>query len=137
VSLPADWGDGYDNVNLGVTVENQELADYRLPLFLSYPIKRRFVACAPLLGAIDLSAYISELEHVTVGGETGRDARECDYDWVLGIREQCLAAGKTFWFKNTGSFFKRDGVVQKVNPFKQSSVAKEFGINILYGKKLF
>ena len=39
VSLPADWGDGYENVNIGCTVENQELADYRLPLFLSYPIK--------------------------------------------------------------------------------------------------
>lgn len=47
VSLPEDWGEGYDNVNIGCTVENQELADYRLPLFLSYPIKRRFIACAP------------------------------------------------------------------------------------------
>jgi len=50
VSLSADWGDGYDNVFIGCTVENQALVDYRLPLFLSYPIKRRFVAAAPLLG---------------------------------------------------------------------------------------
>lgn len=35
----------------GCTVENQALADYRLPLFLSYPIKRRSIACAPLLEA--------------------------------------------------------------------------------------
>ena len=137
VSLPSDWGDGYDNVNIGCTVENQEIADYRLPLFLSYPIKRRFVACAPLLSPVDLSAYLSGLEHVSVGGETGREARECDYDWVLSIREQCVAPGVTFWFKNTGSFFKRDGVVAKVNPFKQNSLAKECGINILNGKKLF
>lgn len=54
VALPSDWGDGYDNINIGCTVENQALADIRLPLFLSYPIKRRFVACAPLLEAIDL-----------------------------------------------------------------------------------
>ena len=40
-SLPADWGDGYDNINIGCTVETQALADYRLPLFLSYPMKRR------------------------------------------------------------------------------------------------
>jgi protein gp37 len=137
VSLPSDWGDGYDNVNIGCTVENQELADYRLPLFLSYPIKRRFIACAPMLGAVDLSPYLDGIEHVSVGGETGREARECDYEWVLAIREQCVAAGVTFWFKNTGSFFKRDGVVQKVNPFKQNSVAKELGINILGDKKLF
>lgn len=137
VSMPPDWGEGYDNVNIGCTVENQEIADYRLPLFLSYPIKRRFVACAPLLGSIDLSKYLVGIEHISVGGETSREARECNYDWVLDIRRQCESAGITFWFKNTGSLFKRDGVVQKVNPFKQNSLAKELGINILGDKKLF
>jgi protein gp37 len=107
VSLPDDWGDGYDNVNIGCTVENQELADYRLPLFLSYPIKRRFIACAPLLGSIDLTPYLHGIEHVTVGGETSREARVCDYDWVLNIREQCVKSDTTFWFKNTGSLFKQ------------------------------
>lgn len=137
VSLPEDWGEGYENVNIGCTVENQEAADYRLPLFLSFPIKRRFIACAPLLEEIDLSAYLQAVEHVTVGGETGRDARLCDYEWVLKIREQCLKAGATFWFKNTGSLFKMDGVIQKVNPYKQASMAKELGIDKLDGKKLF
>ncbi len=137
LSLPADWGDGYDNVNIGCTVENQALADYRLPLFLSYPIKRRFVACSPLLEPIDLSPYLQGIDHVTVSGETGREARDCDFDWVMAIREQCVKAGITFWFKATGSFFKRDGVMQKVNSFKQSGVAKELGINISDGKKLF
>jgi len=137
VSLPLDWGDGYDNVNVGCTIENQETADYRLPLFLSYPIKRRFVACAPLLGPIDLSSYLAGVEHVTVGGETGREARKCDYDWVMGIREQCAEVGATFWFKNTGSLFMRDGTIQRINPYKQNSLAGAFGINILDGKKLF
>ncbi len=137
VSLPSDWGDGYDNVNIGCTVENQSLADYRLPLFLSYPIKRRFVACSPLLEAVDLSAYLHGIEHVTVSGESGRDARECDYSWVLDIREQCVKANATFWFKGTGSFFKRDGMVEKINPFKQGSIASGLGINISNGKKLF
>ena len=63
ISLPNDWGDGYDNVNIGCTIENQESADYRLPLFLSYPIKRRFIAAAPLLGAVDISAYLDGIEH--------------------------------------------------------------------------
>jgi len=137
VSLPSDWGDGYDNVNIGCTVEDQGTADRRLPLFLSYPIKRRFAACAPLLGPIDLSKYLGGLEHVTVGGETGREARECDYGWVLDIREQCVSANVTFWFKNTGSFFRRDGIVQKINPFRQNGAAKELGIDVLNGKKLF
>ncbi len=137
ISLPSDWGEGYDNVNIGCTVENQSLADYRLPLFLSYPIKRRFIACSPLLESIDLSAYLHGIEHVTVSGESGRDARECDYDWVLDIREQCVKANVTFWFKGTGTFFKRDGTVEKINPFRQGSIASELDISILNGKKLF
>jgi len=137
VSLPDDWGDGYDNVNIGCTVENQRAADRRLPLFLSYPIKRRFIACSPLLGAIDLSPYLYGVEHVTVTGESGREARVCDYDHVLAIREQCVKGGVTFWFKGTGSRFKKDGVVQNVNPYRQGSLAKELNISILGDKKLF
>ena len=137
VSLPNDWGNGYNNVNIGCTVENQKLADSRLPLFLSYPIKRRFVACSPLLESIDLSPYLSGIDHVTVSGESGREARECDYDWVLPIREQCIAADVTFWFKSSGSLFKKDGILQKVNPFQQVNLAKELDISILDGKKLF
>ena len=137
VSLPSDWNDGYENVNIGCTIENQELADYRLPLFLSYPIKRRFIACAPLLEQIELSPYLSGINHVSVGGETSREARVCDFDWVMDIREQCVQAGVTFWFKNTGSRWKKDGTTQKVNPYKQNSLAKELGINISDGKPLF
>lgn len=107
-----------------------------LPLFLSYPIKHRFIACAPLLESIDLSQYINGVDHVTVSGETGKEARICDYDWVMAIREECIRTDITFWFKSTGSYFRRDGVAHKVNPYKQSSQAKELGINILNGKRL-
>ncbi len=137
VALPADWGEGYENVNLGCTVENQHLADERLPLFLSFPIKRRFIACAPLLEEIDIAAYLPGVQHLTVGGETGREARVCDYDWVLRLREQCLQANTTFWFKNTGSLFRRHGVTEKINPFQQTNRAKECGIDISDGKRLF
>lgn len=74
---------------------------------------------------------------MSVGGETSRDARLCDYDWVLQIREQCIKENVTFWFKNTGSVFEIDGEIKRINPFKQSSFAKELNINILNGKKLF
>ena len=124
----------------GIAVEYrtaQEIADYRLPLFLSYPIKRRFIACGPILERIDLRKYLHGVDHVTVGGETSREARICDYEWVLDIRQQCLEAGKTFWFKETGSRFKKDGVISKVNPYKQHSIAKDCGIDIIGEKKLF
>jgi len=48
-----------------------------------------------------------------------------------------VKANITFWFKNTGSFFKRNGIVEKINPFKQNSMAKELGIDISDGKRLF
>jgi protein gp37 len=129
VSLPDDWGDGYDNVAIGCTVENQEIADYRLPLFSSYPIKHRFIACGPILGAIDLSPYLKGVNSVTVGGESSRDARECHYDWVLSIKSQCEAVGVPFAFRSTGSRFVKDGVLHKINPKMQHRTAREMNIN--------
>ena len=56
--VPADWGRGYDHVMVGCTVENQAMADLRLPLFLEAPIRHKYVIVAPLLEKIDLSAYL-------------------------------------------------------------------------------
>ncbi len=47
--LPDDWGEGYDHVGIGCTVENQDRADYRMPIFLSLPIKHRMVIVAPMI----------------------------------------------------------------------------------------
>lgn len=137
VGLPPDWGTGYENVNLGCTVETQVLADARLPAFLELPLARRFIACSPLLEAIDLSPYLKGVEHVTVSGESGREARVCDLDWVQQIRDVCAAAGTTFWFKGTGTLFRREGETQRINPFKQGSAAKELELDIVGDKRLF
>ncbi|MBQ3125727.1 MAG: DUF5131 family protein, partial [Clostridia bacterium] len=48
-ALPADWGEGYPNVRIGCTCENQRRADERLPIFLNTPIAHRFIVCEPLL----------------------------------------------------------------------------------------
>lgn len=72
-----------------------------------------------------------------LAGKRDGEARLCDYDWVLDIREQCVKADVTFWFKNTGSFFRRNGVTEKINPYKQTGMAKELDIDILDGKRLF
>lgn len=130
VSLPEDWGDGYDNVRIGCTVENQDVADYRLPLYISYPIKHRWIVCSPLLSDINFSAYLHGVESVNVHGESGREARECNYDWVLNIREQCIKAGIGFKFHGTGSHFRKNDELQKINPYKQKSIAREMSIDI-------
>lgn len=46
-------------------------------------------------------------------------------------------AGVTFWFKNTGSLFRHDGIIEKINPYRQTGMAKKFGIDISDGKRLF
>lgn len=130
VSLPEDWGGGYDNVTIGCTCENQQTADYRLPLFLSYPIKHRILSCTPLLSAIDLSPYIHGIERVACGGESGREARVCDFAWILNLRQQCEKAGISFWFKNTGSRLIKDGIELKINPYMQHKAAREMNLNI-------
>lgn len=68
--LPPDWGEGYPNVLVGCTVENQERADYRLPIFRSLPIRHKSIIAAPLLERIDLEPYLDRsIEEVSVGGE--------------------------------------------------------------------
>lgn len=109
--LPSDWGEGYDNVAIGCTVENQDRADYRMPLFLSVPIKHRLVIVAPMLEEIDLTNYLDPgmIEEVSVGGESGKYARHLNFDWVLNLREQCVKAKIPFNFHQTGSYIIKDG----------------------------
>lgn len=93
--LPADWGDGWENVIIDVTAENQERADERIPILLSLPLKHRWVTCSPLLGSIDLSKYLntSKIEHVEALGEKsfGKNVqvRPTRYEWVESLQKQC------------------------------------------------
>jgi protein gp37 len=86
------------NVWLGVSVENQELADLRVPALVATPAALRFVACEPLLGPIDLSEHMAHIRWVIVGSELGRLARPMNLDWVRSLRDQ--AAGASFFFSH-------------------------------------
>jgi len=132
VSLPDDWGEGYENVAICCTVENQSRADYRLPIFLAEPIRRKSIICEPLLESIDLSTYLtSAIEEVVVGGESGNDARICSYRWVLDIREQCQRKGVAFHFKQTGAHFEKDGRLYTIRRALQHSQAQKADIDLL------
>lgn len=128
---PPDWGDGYDNVIVCCTVENQDRTDYRLPYFLKIPANRKEIVCSPLLEDITLSPYLTpEIACVTVGGESGDGARVCDFDWVLHIREQCVRAGVPFHFQQTGANFRKNGRLYKIPRNRQHEQARKAGINI-------
>lgn len=130
VCLPADWGDGYDNVVVGCTVENAAMAERRLPVFAELPIKHRMIVAEPLLERIDVSPWLGYVEEVCAGGESGRDARPCDYEWVLALRDQCAEQGVPFVFHQTGARFVRDGKTYFVARRLQHSQAKKAGIDI-------
>ena len=130
-SLPDDWGDGYPNVTIAVTCENQKRADERLPYVLSLPIVHKEIICEPLLDEIDLSPYLSpNIEGVTVGGESGEKARVCDFDWVLTIRDACFSAGVPFVFKQTGANFRKDGRLYSIPRREQAKQAERAGIDL-------
>lgn len=131
--LPADWGDGYPNVTVGCTCENQDRADFRLPIFLKLPILRREIVCEPLLGEIDLSPYLErgKIAHVSVGGESGDGARECDFDWVMKIQNACKEAGIGFSYHQTGALLRRDGTLYRIPRREQQRQAKRAGIDLI------
>ena len=107
--LPSDWGDGYSNVWLGATAENQVDADRRLPHLLRVPAAVHFVSAEPLLSGVDLSPWLSReaprrIAWVIAGGESGPKARPSDPSWFRGLRDQCLSTDVSFHFKQWGNW---------------------------------
>ncbi len=93
--LPADWP--LKNVWLGVTAENQEMADIRLPILQKIPAVIRFVSVEPMLGPVTLSDY--DLDWIICGGESGPRARDMKPEWALALKDQCVKKGTAFFMK--------------------------------------
>lgn len=122
------------NVWLGVSCEDQQTANERIPLLLQTPAAVRWVSAEPLLGPIDLSAWLQSpypqpatygdgyyspwgegmairnaqwkpgLHWLVVGGESGHGARPMHPDWARDLRNQCRAAEVPFFFKQWGGW---------------------------------
>jgi len=115
------------NVWMGVSCEDQKTADERIPLLLSLPAAVRFISAEPLLGPLDLRDYFcphamafggcwksgarrcgqgcscacheARPDWIIAGSESGHHARPMDEAWVRAIRDQCQAAGVSFFYK--------------------------------------
>ena len=101
--LPADWGNGYPNVWLGVTVENRRQGLRRLAMLKTLPAQVRFLSIEPLLedlGKLDLDG----IHWVIVGGESGAKARAMQPAWVDNIFQQCQQQVVPFFFKQWGTW---------------------------------
>jgi len=96
-------GDSLNNTWLLVTVENQRRADERIPQLLrlrdygNWPVLG--VSIEPMLGEVDITPWLAQLNWVIVGGESGTGARPMHTDWVRKVRDDCQAAHVPFYFK--------------------------------------
>lgn len=105
----------WPNVGLGVSAENQEQADKRIPLLLQIPAALRWVSYEPVLGPIKLLAYLRPvaeqfqkpwLQWLVIGGESARPrerARPFHLEWAFDALAQCRAAGVPCFIKQLGS----------------------------------
>ena len=107
--IPDDWGEGYENVVVCCTVENQRNVDKKLSVFQKLPIKHKCITAQPLIERIDMEQYLDGIELVVVGGESDPQARPLDYGWVLDIRQQCMRKSVSFEFRQCGTHFIKDG----------------------------
>ena len=127
--IPDDWGEGYENVVVCCTIENQKSADRRLAIFNRLPIKHKCITAQPLIEATDIERYLDGIELVVVGGESDRNARALDYAWVLNIREQCIQKNVSFEFRQCGTHFIKEGKAYKLQTKDLCAQARKAGID--------
>ena len=104
--LPADWGNGYPNVWLGITAENEEFYRMRWPILSRIPAVVRFVSYEPAiapLGAVDIGKADCLPDWIICGGESGPDARRMKPAWVRAVRDECADLDIAFFMKQIGS----------------------------------
>jgi len=107
--LPSDWGEGYENVWLGVTVENKEHGFPRLEALREIPAKIKFVSAEPLLENI-VPVNLTGIDWVIVGGESGPNARPMKEWWALNLIHDCkILYDIPVWFKQMGGKGKDKG----------------------------
>lgn len=118
-NLPEDWGNGYENVWLGVSIESQSQIS-RAKTLLNVPASIRFLSLEPLLSEIDLNVEVytglepkqtigRNVDWVIIGGESGNKTgkynyRPCNPDWIDSIIGQCLKSKTPVFVKQLGTY---------------------------------
>lgn len=110
--LPPDWGDGWPNCWLGVSVENLRHR-HRVGELLEVSAAVYFVSAEPLLGNLSLDGYLRRqgaaamlpgINWLIAGGESGPGHRPMDLDWARTLRDECQRNGVPFFLKQLGGW---------------------------------
>ena len=131
-ALPPGWGEGWENVWMNVTCENQQMADRRLPILLDLPFRHKGFMAAPFIGELDVDRFLASgaIEQVIAGGENYDGARPCNFDWVKSLSAQCRRHDVKFCFIETGTCFIKDGRTYHLPDKRlQSQMAFKAGVN--------
>jgi protein gp37 len=97
-----DWG---HNIWMGVSVENQKVMN-RVNMLRQTNARVKFLSCEPLIGPLK-AIPLDGIDWVIVGGESGRNPRPMNVDWVLDIQQQCKSSNTKFFFKQWGGTNKK------------------------------
>lgn len=117
--LPADWGLGYRNVVLIITVANQKEADRDIPHLVSTPARYRGLSIEPMLGPVT-SPLFPILDWIITGGESRqlpgpRDLVPLETQWVRDVAKQCAEFGVPHHFKQWGYTIPVNQIAPKVD----------------------
>jgi protein gp37 len=118
--LPADWANGYKNVWLGVSAENLEWWERRVPVLDGIPAYRKFVSYEPAIGSIK-GASAAGMDWVIIGGESA-PGRPFDLAWAREAIAICRRDGAAPFVKQLGSFAQDpiNGVVGAMTKIDES-----------------
>ncbi len=94
-----------DNIWMGVSVENEKVID-RIDFLRNINARIKFLSCEPLIGPLP-NLNLKNIDWVIVGGESGRQPRPMNPDWVLDIQKQCEKTDVRFFFKQWGGRNKK------------------------------
>jgi protein gp37 len=125
-ALPDDWGDGFENVWLGTSIENTDYA-WRADELRQVPARVRFISYEPALGPLD-QLDLAAIHWLIYGGESGANRRPEDKQWARDIMARCRSAGVAFFHKQSSAFqsergIELDGVVYHEFPIPRRTVA--------------
>jgi len=105
--LPPDWGEGYPNAWLGVSVESPAYF-WRIQQLRKIPSRIRFLSIEPMLERMSY-LDLDGIHWVIVGGESGRNFRPMPHEWAREIMVQCRTAGVPFFFKQSAAYRTESG----------------------------
>jgi protein gp37 len=122
----------------GVSIEDQDSANHRLPILAQCIAAVRMVSYEPALGPVDfveaiggIAINVAAFVWILCGGESGDNARPMHPDWARSTRDVCQRAGVPFFFKQWGVW--RPGESKDFGKFKDDTTTGQFMVRV--GKK--